>query len=125
MAVPHLGYAEWSVTTRDGARLAVREYGSRTSAAHTVVLLHGLCLSQESWSMQVQRLVRDLGQAVRIVTYDHRGHGASSTAPIDTYRLGRLADDLAEVLEALHVTGPLTLAGHSMGGMVALTYLSH
>ena len=35
----------------------------------------------------------------------------------------QLAADLADVLAALDVTGPLTLAGHSMGGMVALAYL--
>jgi pimeloyl-ACP methyl ester carboxylesterase len=40
-----------------------------------------------------------------------------------TYRIDRLADDLAEVLVALRVTGPLTLVGHSMGGMTALAYL--
>lgn len=40
-----------------------------------------------------------------------------------TYRTGRLAVDLADVLTALHVSGPLTLAGHSMGGMTALEYL--
>jgi pimeloyl-ACP methyl ester carboxylesterase len=40
-----------------------------------------------------------------------------------TYRIDRLAADLAEVLTALRVTGPLTLAGHSMGGMTALAYL--
>jgi len=39
-----------------------------------------------------------------------------------TYRIERLAADLADVLDALHVTGPLTLAGHSMGGMTALAY---
>jgi pimeloyl-ACP methyl ester carboxylesterase len=35
----------------------------------------------------------------------------------------QLAADLADVLAALDVTGPLTLVGHSMGGMVALAYL--
>ncbi|WP_438502204.1 thioesterase domain-containing protein [Mycobacterium arosiense] len=41
----------------------------------------------------------------------------------DQDRIDRLADDLAEVLTALRVTGPLTLAGHCMGGMTALAYL--
>jgi pimeloyl-ACP methyl ester carboxylesterase len=40
-----------------------------------------------------------------------------------TYRIDRLADDLAELLEALEVTGSLTLVGHSMGGMAVLAYL--
>ena len=39
-----------------------------------------------------------------------------------TYEIDQLAADLAEVLTALRITGPLTLAGHSMGGMTALAY---
>jgi pimeloyl-ACP methyl ester carboxylesterase len=41
-----------------------------------------------------------------------------------TYRIEQLADDLATLLIALSVKGPLTLAGHSMGGMTALAYLA-
>ena len=33
-------------------RLAVRDYGSAGTADHTVVLLHGLCLTQASWAIQ-------------------------------------------------------------------------
>ena len=46
-----------------------------------------------------------------------------TTAPTSTYVVEQLAADLADVLAALDVTGPLTLVGHSMGGMVALAYL--
>src|SRR6185312_4839151 len=62
--------------------------------------------------------------SIRIIAYDHRGHGGSSAAPMSTYRIDRLAADLDEVLTALNVTAPLTLVGHSMGAMVALAYLS-
>jgi pimeloyl-ACP methyl ester carboxylesterase len=41
-----------------------------------------------------------------------------------SYRIEQLADDLAQVLTARRVTGPLTLVGHSMGGMAALCYLA-
>jgi pimeloyl-ACP methyl ester carboxylesterase len=117
------GYVERTVTTTDGVRLAVRDYGSATAAEHTVVLMHGLVLTQESWAAQVRQLQRRWGSSVRIVTYDHRGHGRSTGASMHTYRIERLAADLAEVLTALLVSGPLTLAGHSMGGMTALAYL--
>jgi pimeloyl-ACP methyl ester carboxylesterase len=115
-------YAERTVVTSDGVRLAVREYGSAGAADHTVVLLHGLLLTQESWADQVGRLQRRWGARVRVITYDHRGHGRSTGASMDSYRIERLAADLAEVLTALRVSGPLTLAGHSMGGMTALAY---
>src|SRR5260370_37959595 len=43
---------------------------------------------------------------------------------MSTTRIDEVADDLAHVLTALDVTGPLTLVGHSMGGMTALAYLA-
>jgi pimeloyl-ACP methyl ester carboxylesterase len=117
------GYVERTIITSDGVRLAVRDYGSAGAADHTVVLLHGLCLTKSSWALQIRELLRRWGASVRIITYDHRGHGRSTGAEMQTYRIDRLAADLAEVLSALKVTGPLTLAGHSMGGMTALAYL--
>jgi pimeloyl-ACP methyl ester carboxylesterase len=116
------GCVERTVTTSDGVRLAVRDYGSDRADDPTVVLLHGLCLTKESWDSQVCQLRRRWGSRIRIITYDHRGHGRSTGAPMPTYQIDQLAADLAEVLTALHVTGPLTLAGHSMGGMTALAY---
>ena len=110
------------VRTADGVRLAVCDTGPRT-AEHTVVFLHGLCLNQISWERQVNYLRGRYGRAVRVISYDHRGHGRSATAPLNTYRIEQLADDLAQVLTALDVTGPLTLVGHSMGAMTALAYL--
>ncbi|HWT48100.1 MAG TPA: alpha/beta fold hydrolase, partial [Mycobacterium sp.] len=111
-----------TVKTSDGVSLSVREYGSR-DPAHTVVLLHGLCLTKDSWTIPIDHLLHQYGDGIRIISYDHRGHGDSAAAPMHTYHIDRLAADLADLLTALGVTGPLTLAGHSMGGMVALAYL--
>jgi pimeloyl-ACP methyl ester carboxylesterase len=110
------------VITSDGVRLSVRDWGSR-AAGHTVVLLHGFCLNKDSWNIQMTQLIRHWGNDIRIISYDHRGHGDSGDASMHTYRIDRLADDLAELLVALGVTGSLTLVGHSMGGMTALAYL--
>lgn len=109
------------VVAGDGVRLAVCDRGP-VDASHTVVLLHGLCLSRQSWSGPARYLRDLLGPDVRIISYDHRGHGRSASAPMTTYRVDRLADDLADVLACLAVGGQVTLAGHSLGGMVALTY---
>nr|WP_081388721.1 alpha/beta hydrolase [Mycobacterium colombiense] len=111
-----------TVTTGDGVSLSVRDWGS-PAAGHTVVLLHGFCLNKESWNIQMTQLIRRWGNDIRIISYDHRGHGESGDASMHTYRIDRLADDLAELLVALGVTGALTLVGHSMGGMTALAYL--
>src|SRR6476646_3740334 len=118
----HPACTERIVTVRDGVQLAVRDQGPSRAEA-TVVLLHGLCLEKGSWAGQIRHLTRQWGDRIRIISYDHRGHGRSGSAPNRTYTVEQLAEDLADVLTALRVTGPLTLAGHSMGGMVALAYL--
>jgi pimeloyl-ACP methyl ester carboxylesterase len=110
------------VMTRDGVRLAVCD-GGPPRAGHTVVFLHGFCLTGASWSHQIDYLLRRYGEHIRVISYDHRGHGRSSGAPMSTYRIEQLACDLADVLVALEVSGSVTFVGHSMGGMVALTYL--
>lgn len=109
------------VATSDGIRLFVDDDLPNGPVDHTVVLLHGLCLSHRSWNNQVRRL-RETNH--RIIRYDHRGHGQSESAPSPAYTLERLATDLAEILTAREVSGPVTFTGHSMGGMVAITYLS-
>lgn len=111
-----------TVMTSDGVALSVSDLYPKSAVTHTVVLLHGLCLTRQSWYRPAQRLRRRDG--VRVIQYDHRGHGRSSGAPLHTYTPERLAQDLAEVLTALQVSEPVTLAGHSMGGIAALSYLA-
>lgn len=122
MTTGSTAHTERTVTVRDGVRLAVRDQGPADAEA-TVVLLHGLCLERGSWAGQIRDLTRQWGDRIRIISYDHRGHGRSDTAPTTTYVIEQLATDLADVLAALDVAGSLTLVGHSMGGMVALAYL--
>src|SRR5258708_5951806 len=62
------------VTTGDGVQLAVRDY-DRPTRTHTVVFLHGFCLSRTSWGGQIDYLLRRYGDSIRIIAYDHRGHG--------------------------------------------------
>lgn len=113
-----------TVVTRDGVRLAVRDYPASKGVEHTVVLLHGFCLSQTSWNIQIRHLRRAYGDRVRVISYDHRGHGLSESAPVCTYTIKQLARDHADVLDATGVAGPTTLGGHSMGAMTALEFLA-
>lgn len=110
-----------TVITSDGVALSVSDLHPTSPVTHTVVALHGLCLTRQSWYRPAQHLRRP---GIRVIQYDHRGHGRSGGAPLHTYTPERLAQDLAEVLTALQVSGPLTLAGHSMGGFAALSYLA-
>jgi pimeloyl-ACP methyl ester carboxylesterase len=108
------------VTTADGVRLNVETTGPQ-DAPVTVLLVHGWTCSTRSWHHQVEALPRILGHgAVRIVTYDHRGHGRSDAAPAGSMRIEQLADDLVTVLDTVVGTGPVVYAGHSMGGMTLM-----
>ncbi len=65
---------------------------------------------------------RLLDQGLRVVTYDQRGHGRSSTPDLSTCTVARLGLDLAAVIEATCPTGPVVLIGHSMGGMSVMSF---
>ena len=80
------------VTTSDGVPLSVRDCGSH-AARHTVVLLHGFCLNKDSWDIQMRQLIRHWGNNIRIISYDHRGHGYSGSAPMNTYHVCDNNDD--------------------------------
>ncbi len=82
--------------------------------ARTLVLVHCWVGTQELWHKQVDALAGKL----RIVTYDHRGHGISDPAPDNDYSLAALALDLDAVIEAtVPDDEPPLIAGHSMGAM--------
>jgi pimeloyl-ACP methyl ester carboxylesterase len=106
--------------TPDGVRLYVETTGPE-DAPVTVVLSHGWTCSTRSWHNQFEGLPRLLGEsAVRVVAYDHRGHGQSEAAPVGSTRIEQLAEDLVAVLDAVVPSGPVVYAGHSMGGMTLM-----
>jgi pimeloyl-ACP methyl ester carboxylesterase len=107
-----------SVPAADGVPLHVELDGPQ-DAPVTVVLVHGWTLDRRAWK-PVARSLASGPSPVRVVRPDHRGHGRS--APVDpaTMTIDQLADDLAEVVAATAPTGPLVLAGHSMGGMTLM-----
>lgn len=102
-------------TTTDGVALSYEQSGE----GQTVVLLHGLTAARRYVVMGSTALQR-AGQCV--VAYDARGHGRSGPAPTpDAYTYKRLARDLAELLDALHIERA-TLAGVSMGAQTAIRF---
>lgn len=98
----------------DGTRLHVEEIG----AGPAVVLVHGFSLSLMSWHHQIQ----DLSADVRLILYDHRGHGRSGMPPSEDWSLDALAKDLRAVIRQTAKDQPVVLVGHSMGGMAAIKY---
>lgn len=104
------GATERSVPTSDGGTIHLVDAGP--SDAPPLVLVHGVTLSAATWRYQVE----DLSPDHRVIAVDQRGHGRSVPGR-DGFALSRLALDLAEVIDALGLP-PVTLVGHSMGGMV-------
>ncbi|MFG3698332.1 alpha/beta fold hydrolase [Micromonospora sp. NPDC047620] len=105
----------------DDVRLHVEATGP-ADAEVTVVLLHGWTLDGRAWHRQLADLRERFDGAIRVVTYDARGHGRSSCMALPTATLAQLGDDLAAVLDEVAPGGRVVLAGHSMGGMTIMEY---
>ena len=105
--------------THDGHQLSVTTYGP-DDAPLTVLLAHCWTLNQHGWHYQVRDLQREFGHGIRIITWDHRGHGDSTPVPRSHATVDLLARDMADLVDDLAPTGPLVLAGHSIGGMTLM-----
>ena len=107
--------------TYDGLDLHVTVHG-RDNAAVTVALAHCWTADEAVWHNQVRDLLARFGHEIRIVTWDHRGHGRSQGCAADACTIDNLARDLSDVIDQHAPSGPIVLAGHSIGGM-AMTQL--
>ncbi|HEX2578445.1 MAG TPA: alpha/beta hydrolase [Aquihabitans sp.] len=98
--------------TPDGGTIHAVEKGT----GRPLVLLHGITLRADVWAPQFHQLT----DRFRVVAVDLRGHG-TSRAGADGYGMGRLAADLATLLEDLDLRDAIVV-GHSMGGMTAMQF---
>jgi pimeloyl-ACP methyl ester carboxylesterase len=105
--------------THDGHRLSVTTYGP-DDAGLTVFLAHCWTLNKHDWQYQVRDLQAEFGHGIRIVTWDHRGHGEADPLPKAGCTIDNLATDWAALIDDLAPDGPLVLAGHSIGGMTLM-----
>ena len=101
-----------TVTADDGVPLHVEVDGDE-SGQLTVVLSHGFTARLAEWELQRAALRK----RARLVLWDQRGHGRSGWTPLPDATIDRTGRDLGQVLDAVVPTGPVVLAGHSMGGM--------
>lgn len=60
-----------------------------------------------------------LAEGYRVILYDHRGTGRSERALPDTVTVEQMADDIAELLDALDLPAA-TVIGHAAGGVAGL-----
>lgn len=111
----------FEVEASDGARLAVYEAGGARSAP-ALLVGHANGLAAGSYGPWLRDLARDF----RVFAFDARGHGGSTwpKGPLETvFSVDRLADDLADIIAALHArleAVPLHYAGHSLAAAAAV-----
>ena len=114
-----------TIRAAGGQTLAVREWLATPAAPLGLVhITHGLGEHSGRYAHVAQRL-NALGFAVR--AHDHFGHGLSSGARGGLPDGLRLVDDLALVIDdarAAYPGLPVVLLGHSMGGLVAASFVA-
>jgi pimeloyl-ACP methyl ester carboxylesterase len=108
------------VKTHDGLELHVTTHGP-DDAPVTVALSHCWTADEADWHYQVRDLMSHYGHGVRILTWDHRGHGRSQHAREQDCTVHNLARDMGDVIDTYAPRGRLVLAGHSIGGMTMMT----
>ncbi|HEX2012062.1 MAG TPA: lysophospholipase [Roseateles sp.] len=117
-----------TLRTDDGLPLHWRQW-SRPGpgpARGTVLIVHGLGEHIGRYEHVAARLN---SWGWHVVGHDQRGHGASGGARGDISCSERLLQDLALVIDELRAdallgAGPLVLLGHSMGGLVAASFVA-
>jgi pimeloyl-ACP methyl ester carboxylesterase len=109
---PHQPFVTTTFATRtvagQGVSLATRDYGGSGSA---LVLMHGAGMDQRS----LEPLAEQLQSVFRVITFDFRGHGSTSSSP---WTFASAVSDLGAVATAYGLGVP-AVGGHSLGGMVA------
>lgn len=108
-------------TVRDGARIAARVHGAE--GLPSLLIIHGVA-SQAS-DMDAMAALLAKRARLRVIAIDLRGHGRSSGARWQVEHVGQFDDDVSDVVRQIREEAPgkpVVLAGHSMGGGVALRY---
>ncbi|HEY5404286.1 MAG TPA: alpha/beta hydrolase [Pyrinomonadaceae bacterium] len=95
-------------------RLHYWDYGGEDKPA--LVLIHGGLDHARSWDWVAAALL----DTYHVYAVDLRGHGDSEWAPGAIYTVGEHILDLTALCETIGT--PLTLIGHSLGGVIALSY---
>jgi pimeloyl-ACP methyl ester carboxylesterase len=85
--------------------------------------MHGIAASS-SITSNAARLLRE-ATGTEVIAPDFRGHGLSGGEPFDVGYIGQYEDDLEDIVDFISRERPgqrIIVAGHSMGGGVAMRY---
>lgn len=85
--------------------------------APNLLLIHGGRDHARSWDWVAKALRNDF----HVIALDNRGHGDSDWQNTGPYGIDEFVFDVAALIECYDLA-PLTLIGHSLGGIIALRY---
>lgn len=92
----------------------------RETGRETLVLVHGFGGNKDNWV----RMAAHLSSDYNLVIPDLIGHGDSSVGDDDDYTIEAQSELLTALMDALD-TGPVHMAGNSMGGGITAWFASH
>jgi len=101
-----------NLTLSDGGTL---HYLHTANNQPPVIMIHGIQVDGRMWTRTALALQHDY----TCIMPDIRGHGLSSPMPTDLTP-DTLSDDLVELVDALNLSEPPILIGHSMGADIVL-----
>lgn len=81
-------------------------------AGPSLLFIHGVATSGQTWAADLAELAADF----RVIVYNRRGYGASSSSPRSW---GAHADDAVALIETLNAA-PVAAIGYSGGAMIAV-----
>jgi alpha-beta hydrolase superfamily lysophospholipase len=122
-------YSESTHTASDGKSIFVRTWLPSGAPKAVLLIAHGMAEHGARYE-RFASVMAEAGWA--IVAPDHRGHGKTAASGelgwfADRYGFFRIRDDLHEIalgLRETYMSAPLFLYGHSMGSVLAETYIA-
>ena len=111
-----------TLTSKDGLELFIQDWAPEIDCRALIVLVHGLGDHSNRYSHLIQFLTDN---AVKVCSFDQRGHGRSQGKRGHSPTYQHLLDDIEIILEHsknLNPGLPVFLYGHSMGGNLVINF---
>lgn len=93
-------------------------YEAAGKSGETVVLLPGMLATTKFW----QPLINKLKSKYRLIAVDTLGFGRSPSPKNLEYTKEEHADALYNTFQKLNIKNPVTIIGHSMGGLLGINF---